>query len=41
MAGFGCYESEESKDILVLYDNFMEFWIFSQGFVGDFYFSVV
>lgn len=31
MAGFGCYESEESKDILVLYDNFMEFWIFFSG----------
>jgi len=36
MSGFGCYKSEESKDILVVYDNFMEFLIFSQGFVRIF-----
>jgi len=36
MSGFGCYKSEESKDILVVYDNFMEFLIFSRGFVRIF-----
>ena len=31
MAGFGCYKWEESKDILIVCDNFMEF--FGRGFV--------